>query len=319
MDQRTIAIVLLSALLASVVSAGPFSPPAGDPNSTAISMADPNFVGWATGPVGDPNMIDRGYLNVSNPGLGKVGFGEPNNVLGPATGDSFGVASLGDGGSVTVTFSRPIANGPGNDFSVFENSFDGMFLELGFVEVSSDGENFIRFDAISLTQTESQIVGFGTLDTTDLHNFAGKYQQGYGTPFDLEELKDVDPLVDVGRITHVRIIDVVGGLDDLYARFDSLGNKINDPWPTDFDTGGFDLDAVGVLHEKTWVGDFDGDGIVNLFDFQVFATSYLSGPSDQNWNSHYDISQPADEIIDVLDFIRFVQEWLLTESWYAQS
>ena len=38
-----------------------------------------------------------------------------------------------------------------------------------------------------------------------------------------------------------------------YASYDSQRHQINDPWPTAFDigTGGFDLDAVGVINEKT--------------------------------------------------------------------
>ena len=53
------------------------------------------------------------------------------------------------------------------------------------------------------------------------------------------------------HITHVRIIDVVGCVTSSYTTFDSFGHKINDPWPTRFHTGGFDLDAVGVIHESS--------------------------------------------------------------------
>ena len=30
---------------------------------------------------------------------------------------------------------------------------------------------------------------------------------------------------------------------------DAEGHLINDPYPTDYETGGFDLDAVGVLNQ----------------------------------------------------------------------
>jgi hypothetical protein len=55
--------------------------------------------------------------------------------------------------------------------------------------------------------------------------------------------------LDVTRITHVRIIDVVGAIDPAFGRLDSSGRIINDPWPTAFSSSGFDLDAVGVLHQ----------------------------------------------------------------------
>ncbi len=288
--------------------AGPYAPSAGEPNSTAISKDDPNFVAWATGVT-----IQRGYVDINEPGLGYVSYGNDSNALGKAEGDSYDVISLGDGGTATVTFEYPITNGPGYDFAVFENSFSKDFLELAFVEVSSDGNNFFRFNSVSLTPTNTQVGSFGTLDTTNLHNLAGKYCQGYGTPFDLEELADVNSLLDINFITHVRIIDVVGCIEDEYASYDSLGNKINDPWPTPFSTGGFDLDAVGVIHEKTLLADFNNDGVVNFSDYSIFLSAYLSRAGDENWKRWCDISEPADNVIDMLDFARFVDEWLISE------
>ncbi len=46
------------------------------------------------------------------------------------------------------------------------------------------------------------------------------------------------------------MIDVVGCIQNQYCTRDVNGNKINDPWPTEFGSGGFDLDAVGVIHQK---------------------------------------------------------------------
>ncbi|MCJ7692332.1 MAG: hypothetical protein MUO22_02810 [Sedimentisphaerales bacterium] len=266
------ALLAIFFCIASLVKAGPYAPPAEEPNSTAIYMDDPNFVAWATG-----ITVQRGYVNISEPGLGYVSYGNDSNALRKADGDSYGVVSLGDGGNATVTFANPIANGPGYDFAVFENAFDDTFLELAFVEVSSDGIHFFGFDSVSLTQTNTQVGGFGTLDTTDLHNLAGKYQQGYGTPFDLEELADVNSLLDVNSITHVRIIDVVGFVEP---------------------------------------ADFYGDGIVDFFDHSIFAAAYMSGPDDENWNQNCDISEPVDNIIDMLDFVQFVSKWL-NENDYA--
>ena len=310
---RNTLLILVLSIGGSVVSAGPYAPAAGEPNSTAIHMDDPNLAVWAVA-VG----VERGYVDISEPSMGCASFGDPANAIGKADGNSFDVVSLGDGGVATVSFEYPIANGAGYDFAVFENGFSDTFLEIGFVEVSSDGEHFFRFDAVSLTQTATQVGGFGTLDTTDLHNFAGKYRQGYGTPFDLEELADVNSLLDVNRITHVRIVDVVGCIQDEYAEYDSLGNKINDPWPTPFPTGGFDLDAVGVIHEKTLPADFNGDGIVSFPDYCIFAAAYMSSLEDENWDRRCDISEPADNVVDMLDFVWFVDEWLSTEQWYVQ-
>lgn len=228
----------------SCASAGPFAPAAGQVGSSAIGHLDPSFVAWASS-VAEWN---RGPLNIANPGLGLASFGTAANALGPAEGLPTSVVSLGDGGWITLAFDRPIRNGAGADFAVFENGFGDTFLELAFVEVSSNGVDFFRFDAVSLTATDVQVGGFGELDPTNLNNLAGKYRGGFGTPFDLQELVGVSPLLDVTQIGFVRIVDVVGSIDPAFATTDSRGNKVNDPFTTPFASGGFDLDGVGAIH-----------------------------------------------------------------------
>ena len=51
--------------------------------------------------------------------------------------------------------------------------------------------------------------------------------------------------------THVRVVDVVGSIDPQWATYDAYGHMVNDPFPTISYSGGFDLDAVGVLHTAT--------------------------------------------------------------------
>ena len=172
-------------------------------------------------------------------------YGNDQDAVGPATANTMDVVSLGDGGMATLTFDTPIANGDGYDFAVFENSFNDYFLELAVVEVSSDGEHFVRFPATSLTQTHTQITE--RVDPTFINNLAGKYRVGYGTPFDLEELRD-SANVDINNITHVRVIDVVGSIDPQYGTYDAFGHLINDPFPTITHSAGFDLDGVAVMN-----------------------------------------------------------------------
>ena len=144
---------------------------------------------------------------------------------------------------------------------MFENGFKSgtqWFLEIAFVEVSSDGENFFRFPAITAVQYETQIGGFGIMDPAYIHNFAGKYGAFYGTPFDLDEVPD-DPLLDKNNITHVRVVDVIGNIDPEYCTYDSQGHPVNDPWSTPFASCGFDLDAVGVIHDQAHTPGFGVD------------------------------------------------------------
>jgi hypothetical protein len=239
-------IVLSLSVISLNVKAQPYPPIVGQPGSTAIYKDSSAFVNWVT----SCNVV-RGLQDVSTPTLGLANGGDSSMVIGIA--GTNGVVSLGDGGSAICTFQYPIKNGIGNDFAVFENSFDDTFLELAFVEVSSDGINFVRFPSHSLTDTTLQTNTFGTTDATKINNLAGKYRSSYGTPFDLQELSS-NPILNINYITHVKIIDVVGSVNKQYAKRDSYNNMINDPWPTPFPNGGFDLDAIGVIHQNTSVG-----------------------------------------------------------------
>ena len=220
-----------------------FAPAAGKPGSTALRHDSSCFVAWANN-----CAVQRGLMDISQPDSGYVSVGTGASAAGPAMQN--GVVSLGDAGSATLTFPSPIINGTGWDFAVFENTFLDSFLELAFVEVSSDGQRFVRFPASSLTDTATQTWAFGYTQPEKVNNLAGKYVVGYGTPFDLYELKD-SAGIDINNITHVRVVDVVGSINAKYATRDAFGRKINDPWPTLFPSSGFDLDAVGVIHQKS--------------------------------------------------------------------
>lgn len=242
--------------LTAAAQAGPFLPGADVSGSSAVSNTSPNILGWATG---FEDLI-RGPIDIANPGAGNATFGSGAEAVGPASGVSTDVVSLGDGGQITLTFNTAITDRPGADFAVFENGLQfgaSYFLELGFVEVSSDGTNFFRFDAVSLTQTATQLGAFDPIDPTEVNNLAGKYIAGFGTPFDLGELAGVSGLLDIGNVTHVRVVDAVGSLDPAYRTLDSLGNPVNEPYSTAFASGGFDLDGIAVLHQvpepATWV------------------------------------------------------------------
>lgn len=232
---------------------GPFCGGVGTAGCNAIAADDNVFVAWATGVV-----LTRGPQMISNPSSPLASFGDETNAIGPATlNNSMDAVSLGDGGSALLTFERPIRNGEGPDFVVFENDNIGTFLELAFVEVSSDGEHFVRFQATSLTPTDEQVGSFGSVDPTFINNLAGKFRIGYGTPFDLEELAGSENL-DIDSIVYVRVIDAIGTIDPQYATYDAFGHMVNDPWPTNFASSGFDLTGVGVIHQKP-VGVEDRD------------------------------------------------------------
>ena len=238
-------LVFLFSTILCLNAQAQFAPQVGLAGSTAIHKSSSSIKAWAK-----ECTIHRGYLNIADKASGYSSTGDSSSALGIADGM---VISLGDSGIATVQFAQSVYNDNGADFVVFENGFQNpanpeeAFLELAFVEVSSDGQHFFRFPATSNTLSSVQIRGTGDyMDARLINNLAGKYAAQYGTPFDLEELKGTAGL-DINKVTHIRIIDVVGSIDQ-YASKDKNGQTINDPYPTPFPTGGFDLDAVGAIH-----------------------------------------------------------------------
>lgn len=229
-------LLILACAPAPAALAGPY---------TESGHAASEMVDWAS----ELESFTRGPLDIDNPGGGNASHGQPEDALGPVSGnDPFDSVSLGDGGSITLFFADGIANGAGDDLAVFENGFfgpEGLFAELAFVEVSSNGSDFARFDAIAL---HGAVPSFGAIDPSDVKNLAGKQPISLGTGFDLAELANhplvTSQLLNLQDVAYVRIVDVVGD----GSRLDSLGAPVYDPYPTPFAEGGFDLRGIGVLH-----------------------------------------------------------------------
>ncbi|MBT8365406.1 MAG: hypothetical protein KJP23_11935 [Deltaproteobacteria bacterium] len=275
------------------VAAGPYPPAADEAGSTAVWKGDPAFMAWASD-----------YENyIVGPEVGST-WKTPEKALGPAVGTSFDIVSLGRGGEITLIFDPPFKNGAGWDFAVFENSFSDVFLELAYVEVSSDGETFVRFDNDSLTN--SPVTGFGAIDPTNIDGYGGKYRQGYGTPFDLADLAIKNDVLSgavlLAAITHVRIVDIIG--DGSF--FDSDGDVIYDPYPTSGSIG-FDLDAVGARYEKNAsdpLTEIDpptlispGDGLANVALNPTLETGPFSAQNlpveNYHARTHWQIARDA--------------------------
>jgi len=235
---------VLVIMAVSISSVAQYPPAAGQPGTTALPADSNCFVGWANG-----CTVFRGFVNMTDTtvtagGSNRATYGNENAATGQADNT---VVSLGDKGTAVLTFEFPIVNGPGWDFAVFENGLNDTFLELAFVEVSSNGTDFFRFPSVSLTQTDLQTGSFGSTEAFEIHNLAGKYRAMYGVPFNIDDLVD-HPLLDKNNITQVRLIDVGGSVNPVYASYDFTGNIINDPFPSPFESCGFDLDAVGVIN-----------------------------------------------------------------------
>jgi len=158
----------------------------------------------------------------------------PEVVLGPPKGagainGSLDVATLGNGGSITLGFAPSwIVDGPGPDFIVFENAFyvngnpDEPYAELASVEVSDDGEHFEAFPCTAVEAPYGECAGWHpTYANPDKNALAATDPKvAGGDSFDLQELG-------LKQVRYVRITD----------RVDLTGAN-----------GTFDLDAVSIVN-----------------------------------------------------------------------
>lgn len=249
--RRTFLLVgLLLIFLTTTAWAGLYSGPTDMTHSIdpAIPSASTRFVEWA-------NAIDPARTHFAPRGstaISATGY----NSLGDL--DASEIANGVSPGYLTVTFSTGIRNGSSADFAVFENGFtygspNGLFMDLAYVEVSSNGTDFARFPSISTNTAPVTGSGaFAGFDTSNIYNLAGKHAGGYGTPFDLADLlSDASVLsgaVDLSSIQYVKLVDIPGNGSFL----DSQAHPILDNWLTT-GSGGFDFrlpvgQGVGVIN-----------------------------------------------------------------------
>ena len=312
-----------------------------DPNA----VINPIFRSWAT----------EVLSYHQSPGVDSQ-WSDPNKTLGAVTGNVTDIFSLGDlsreqidqgesVGWIILTFDAPIRNNRGYDFAIFENgllsnyttsegSTTGEILaELAYVEVSSNGMDFVRFNSVSLTP---EAVGpYGTIEIGNVNNLAGKHPNANGictgTPFDLQEIANhpdvVLDIVDINDIKYVRIIDIPGTGDfsdnateqinpNTWPDLDFYENShpIYDMWLS-WGSGGFDLEAIGILEEQEYSADINLDGMVDESDLDLLLSAWQSHIGQENWIARCDLAEPKNYLIDGEDLDVFLSQWLKVEKW----
>ncbi|MFI4910044.1 MAG: hypothetical protein ACIAQZ_00105 [Sedimentisphaeraceae bacterium JB056] len=322
-----------------------------------------NYANYIPAPAMDQSLIGNEVYSPTG-GVPDI-WRKPQEALGHVTGDNFNVCVLGDlwleqlavlnpensgymynylladddpnkiqPGQITLSFDEPITNGPGPDFAVFENGFISaggagvggqIFAELAYVEVSTNGIDFVRFPSVSLTPDD--VGAYGTIDPSNVYNLAGKhvnaYESSWGTPFNLKDIETFEQVitgtVDINNINYVRIIDIPGNgffqdnastiiepnsIDESTGTGGTLYEKnhgIHDAWVT-WGSGGFDLEAIGAIQQI--YGDANSDGIVDMMDFIRLASRWKQYG---NWPQG-DFNE--DRYVDEHDMFLLAENWL---------
>jgi hypothetical protein len=201
----------------------------------------------------------------------------PDIVLGAPRGlgtsaGSLDVVSLGDGGSITLAFTdNQIVDGPGPDFTVFENPFNspglGIFTEVGVVAASADGVNFVEFphgQDLSGLAGRTPVYANADTNTIDPRDPA----VSGGDQFDLAT-------IGLANARYLRITDPGAAIDD-------VGNHFPTPGPG---KSGFDLDAVVAIHSQETCAaccDADGNGSVKPNDVLLLLRAVSELPNAVN-------------------------------------
>jgi hypothetical protein len=212
-----------------------------------------------------------------NVGVGGTDNLLPNVVLGAPYGlgagaGSLDVVSLGNGGSITVVFTdNQIVDGPGPDFTIFENPFEspglGIFTEVAVVAASQDGVNFVEFPhGQDLSGLAGRVPVFANAATNDIDPRDPAVSGG--DQFDLAT-------IGLASARYLRITDPGAAIDDVGNHFPTPG----------VGKSGFDLDAAIAIHSQptcTACCDADGDGSVKPNDVLLLLRAVSQLPNAVN-------------------------------------
>jgi len=191
-------------------------------------LTHPLHAQWAT------SVLGHHFGTSQTVGQGAAYF--PANVLGAPTAAATATApaslpqdvvSLGKGGFLALGFEQPVIDGPGPDFTVFENAFfygdNEVFDEWMIVAVSEDGQAWHTFPYDTLT-------GAGMAGRTPTNGAANPLDPAVsgGDSFDMAALG-------LSKVRYVRMTDATRyqSFDRLSAEVDAVAAIYQLPVPTD--------------------------------------------------------------------------------------
>jgi len=161
-----------------------------------------------------------------------------------------------------------------------------------------------------------------SIDCSNFQNVTLKFMHSfwyYNTPPYPQQIGDVDVRVnggswqnllryqgvDAGGLVELDLSLVADGQADVQLRWHYYNAEFDGYWGID------DVQIVAVeLYPEVPRGDFEWDCNVDLDDLTILGSSWLSEPNQPGWNAVCDISEPNDNIVNMLDFAVFGGNWL---------
>jgi hypothetical protein len=278
----------------SMTAPGYSIPPGPD---AAIPGNSPSIVEWGSA----VTNVTYGTNDSSTYTYAKKGADVISSTLTPPLGadpasslttGGLDIVSLGEDGSITLSFASPIANGPGNDFAVYSNgilsgSTGDAYSKFATVSVSS-GNGFYSFPS-DFDQTSLIASGayYELFDASNLFNIAGKYPTGFGAPFDLNELALVYPgaiesgALNLGDITQIKVSDAWETLDSQGNEIlDAPGAAANQTIAQQFSdaSAGFNFGAIAVMNDVQSVPE-PSTLVLAILAFALITWSRLGRPT----------------------------------------
>ncbi len=147
-----------------------------------------------------------------------------------------------------------------------------------FLAGTGSGTDYNRIDA------QSDVVLDGTLNVTLVNGFIPQEDDTF-------DLLDFDPARLSGSFRQINLPALTGDLLWDTSRLYTHGE-------------------LSVYIPCPYTADFTGDCQVDLYDFAVMATAWLSSAGSDNWNQLCDISVPANGYIDIADLAELAGQWL---------
>jgi hypothetical protein len=106
-------------------------------------------------------------------------------------------------------------------------------------------------------------------------------------------------------------IDAADG--DVASSTDLLGNtRYDDPAMSNIGVGNpryVDIGACELVNAEVGIiGDFDQDGSVDLLDYSILSSAWMSNSSSANWNQACDLDNSG--TVETGDLVKFTENWL---------